>query len=353
MNAPSLPSLPSELSADWLTSALGWPIADFSVEPIGVGTGFAGSVYRIHLTHGGPVASPDIPASIVWKTTSSHPSTHGLLSRLGIYGKEAYFYTKLAPQVSIAPRTYFSEFHPETGALAILQSDLSWMEAGDQIEGCSLAQANEVVRALAGLHARFWSGRKLDEMEDIPAFDNSANLFAQMHTKSWRQLSRSAVALPPGLVDAANQIAPHVVAIKSRLAAPPVTLLHGDVRSDNLFFGSGGLKLIDWQAMRTGRGAYDLAYFLATSLPSNVRRQNQKELIEAYSDALASHGVVGYDFDTCYEDLRWSLLDIVTFIGLIAAALDFGSGRGLQLANVVIARLWSSVVDNRALELLA
>ena len=49
MVAPQFPRGPSELTLQWLSSMLDSEITDFSVESIGADTGFAGSVYRVHL----------------------------------------------------------------------------------------------------------------------------------------------------------------------------------------------------------------------------------------------------------------------------------------------------------------
>ena len=55
-----------------------------------------------------------------------------------------------------------------------------------------------------------------------------------------------------------------------QIARPPCTLLHGDLRLDQLFFAVGAddppVTALDWQLTGMGRGAYDLAYFLGQSL---------------------------------------------------------------------------------------
>lgn len=45
------------------------------------------------------------------------------------------------------------------------------------------------------------------------------------------------------------------------LAAEPYTLLHGDLRSDNLRFGQGRLYLFDWPAITVGRAEWDFVAF--------------------------------------------------------------------------------------------
>ncbi|PYV29185.1 MAG: hypothetical protein DMG22_23655, partial [Acidobacteria bacterium] len=66
-----------------------------------------------------------------------------------------------------------------------------------------------------------------------------------------------------------------VAGIMDRLTLPPRTIIHGDYRLDNLFFGQAGgvdtLAAIDWQISARGRGVFDVAYFIAGSLPFKER----------------------------------------------------------------------------------
>ncbi len=346
------PSLPTEMSAEWLSGALGSEIEEVKIEVVGVGTGFAGSIYRLHLTPRASTEEVDVPSTLIWKTVSTHDSTHKLLTQLGVYQSEVDFYSRLAGRSPIVPRAYFSGFDEETGSVCLLLEDLSNMEAGDQIDGCTPEQARKVVIALAALHANFWEGRRGDEPLGVRTFDNRASTSRRMHGASWSRVRESTLTVPAGLSEAADLIQPRIPQVRDRLGASPTTLLHGDVRADNAFFDADGVKLIDWQAVREGRGAYDLAYFVATSLSVETRQSQQDDLISLYADSLASQGVEGYGVSECLEDFRWALLDVVTFVGMIGAALDFSEGRGLQLANVVMSRLSASLEDNRAVDLL-
>ncbi len=58
------------------------------------------------------------------------------------------------------------------------------------------------------------------------------------------------------------------------LAEAPTTMIHGDYRADNLFFEADGtVAALDFQLIGTGRGAYDLAYFVTQSLGGRRRRR--------------------------------------------------------------------------------
>ncbi len=350
MSSTPFPISPDQMKASWLESILGVGIAHAEVEPIGAGAGFASSVYRIRLEYHDLDAG--FPQTLIWKTISSDERTRHFLTTLGAYEIEATFYGCAAEKVEIAPRAYFSEFDRESATFCLVIEDLSSMKSGDQIEGCAFEQALDVARETARLHSGFWSKR----VDWAPAFDEGSRYFERMHSAAWRRLARTVEGIPEGLVEAAQCVAPRVSDIKTRLSREPVTLLHGDLRLDNVFFnsepGASGVKLIDWQAIRMGRGIYDLAYFLSTSVPVEMRRQRQDELIEAYAETLHANGVEGYTTAECVDDFGWALLDIVTFVGIIGSTLDFRSARGLELSGIIMSRLWQAVEDNSALDLL-
>ena len=354
MDVPSFPSAPDQMTAGWLESKTGFELERVEVRQVGEGSGFAGSVYRILLSHLNP--SIDLPESVIWKTTSGHRPTHFLLRRLGAYKAESGFYSDVAASVSLAPKTYFVGYDQAAGSVCIVMEDLSDLRPGDQIAGCSEEKAAAVVVELARFHSRFWGKPAESAVDWAPSFDEGGRYFQRLHSRAWSKLSEGSRVVPPRLSEAAMELTERVPEIKGRLGSAPTTLVHGDVRLDNIFFDSDAdghkIKLIDWQAVRCGRGAYDLAYFLAGSLDADKRRQCQDALIETYCEELVSQGVSGYSLAECREDFRWALLDMVTFLGIISSTLDFESGRGLQLSKLILARLWAAIEDNSALDLL-
>ena len=338
------------MTTSWLESALGVAIVNVEVEPISEGTGFAGSVYRIHLDYG--ESGIELPDTLIWKTVSGDERTRRFLTALGTYERESRFYGQLASDIEMAPRSYFSNFDSDSGAFCLVTEDVSYMRPGDQVEGCTFEEAMAVTQEVARLHSKFWTELPDERLNWVPPSDGRSGYFKRMHSVAWRQLGRSYNQVPGGLIEAARRTASYVSDIKTRLSQPPVTLVHGDLRLDNVFLGTSGIKLIDWQEIRIGRGMYDLAYFLSTSIPVELRRIRQDELISIYLESLSLNGVTGYTLEDCNEDFRWALLDIVTFVGVIGSTLDFQSERGLELANTIMSRLSHAIEDNSALDLL-
>lgn len=72
------------------------------------------------------------------------------------------------------------------------------------------------------------------------------------------------------LLDTVARFGPKLKEVFGLLSRAPVTIVHGDFRLDNMFFGTatGGLPfaVVDWQLIKRGRGVIDVAYFLAWSI---------------------------------------------------------------------------------------
>ena len=336
------------VSAEWLGSVLGADIDGVEVEPIGTDSGFAGAAHRLIPHYAAAAADAEsAPASLIWKTPSAHAPTRRLLNRLGAYRAETDFYRRAAALSEIAPKPFFARHHADSGGFCLLLEDLSHMRRTD---GFAPADAFAVAETLGRLHARFCSdGGRAQSW--APKFDDAAALFARMQGAAWRRMPPAILKAAPSLAEIAVRVGRRAAEVKARLARPPFTLIHGDARADNLFFGDvdGGaptVRAIDWQAVRLGRGAYDLAYFMATSLSAEVRRAIQDDLTRAYADALVAAGCLCHSADSLRADVRDSLMDMLGFLGIIAATLDFGHGRGLELARTMMRRLNEALIDN-------
>ena len=186
MSAKQFPTSPEQMTASWLESTLGVAIGSADVEPIGAGSGFAGSVYRVHIEYAD--ANAGFAKTLIWKTVSNDERTRGFLTMLGAYERESRFYELLADGVEIAPRLFFSEFDPESGAFCLITEDLSYMKQANQIEGCTFEQALEVATGAAKLHSQFWSERVDDRLAWVPTFDGGSGYFERMHSTAWTEI---------------------------------------------------------------------------------------------------------------------------------------------------------------------
>src|SRR4029453_2451759 len=86
----------------------------------------------------------------------------------------------------------------------------------------------------------------------------------------------------------------HALALGEALAARPFTLLHGDLRLDNIFFGPEGAPFTDWQSLARGPALYDVAYFVTATLPPSARGEEEIALLESYHRTLVAAGGASY-----------------------------------------------------------
>ena len=96
-----------------------------------------------------------------------------------------------------------------------------------------------------------------------------------------------------------GRIEPDVVALGERIVgklesyyanAGPGSVIHGDYRLDNLLFGTaeGGppVAVVDWQTHLWGDPISDLSYFIGAGLVPDDRRAFERDLVEAYRQAM-------------------------------------------------------------------
>src|SRR5439155_1182781 len=105
--------------------------------------------------------------------------------------------------------------------------------------------------------------------------------------------------------------------------SPPLGLVHGDFRLDNLLFGGATsprpLTVVDWQTVGYGPAMADAAYFLGGGLRAQDRRSREAELLERYHGALCERGVRA-DREACQEQLRRQTLGGV-LMAIVASVL--------------------------------
>jgi aminoglycoside phosphotransferase (APT) family kinase protein len=197
---------------------------------------------------------------------------------------------------------------------------------GDQVGGMSEGDATRVMLALAQLHGRYWQGRI---RSDVPLARRFPWLrSARSRLEEFRELYRTSPPLGEREIrDVAPTVSDWGVALRTlrdgdarygtlidSLASQPSTLLHMDVRGENLFLASSpgnasavqaDCVLLDWQNVCFGPPALDLAYFMAGSLTVETRRAAEKNLLIAYHTELTrvvGASSLGYSAKELAED---------------------------------------------------
>jgi hypothetical protein len=357
---PALPLHVDGIDAPWLTAALRSAglqveVKSFRRGPLGEGAGLMSGIERVEVDY----ASGQGPAVLILKRPADNDGNRAVASTFHLYRREVLFYRDVAARCSApTPHVYYAEID-DADDFVLLVEDLSAYRIGDQIAGATVAEAEATMRWMGRLHATFWDDVDDPSLEFLPLVHPSYSSEGLMQGAAfgWDPM----VAAFPGVIPA------HINALKDRflaalptvfdwMASAPLTLIHGDVRMDNLFFAAGDgqepLIAVDWQGALRGRAAQDLGYFVLGNLPADIRRSEERRLLGLWHEELTAAGVVGYSLEDAWRDYRRGMLFAWRHATVIAGTLDHANERGRQYVEGMLARAVSAFDDLRLAELI-
>lgn len=366
MGTIKIPAGLQDLTPEWLTEALrhGGAIGSASVTGIqkriiGEGAGFMGQLAHITLQYDRP--EEGAPHSLVAKLPAASPENREVAMFFRFYEREVNFYDHIAEKVTLrTPRRYYGAFDPESGDYVLLLEDLAPACVGDQLTGCAVEQAKLAISELAKFHATWWESPRLAELDWMPGYDAEWYIEAVEggYAQAWEPFVEFTKSyLTPELAGVCKRYGKSIRKIMNTVGKDlPMTIVHGDFRLDNLFFASpqGGppFAVIDWQISTKGGGIFDVAYFVAGTLPEADRRATERDLVRLYHDTLVAHGVTGYSLDQCWEDYRLSALFLLTYSVIALGSLDHANQRGVDLFTRISQRTLAAITDLNSAELM-
>ena len=352
---PSKPNFPLELddvSADWLSSQLardfeGAKVNNFSVTQIGQGEGFMATLGRVDL-EGQSVSGP-LPESVIVKLSSPMQATRDLATRMNYYGREIGFYQDCASDCGVrVPRCYSWQAETLDNRFSMLLEDLAPAVPVDQVQGCSFDESAKVMRAFADLHAHWWNSPKLKSLSWPSPITH-----VQPVSESLALLEASILdAEVTGRFDAypnMKRLLPLLPNLCKIEPPPPFpyTLVHGDLRSDNIFFPEGEPEpiIIDWQTCGMGQPMTDIARWLTQSIDIETRRDGEEMLLSIYHERLLERGVKGYSYKAMMSEYQLNLVVTLLMFSMSMDEIDQSSDRAAPLFHAMYSRLEAALED--------
>jgi len=294
----AIPSHPDSITSDWLTERLraadllaGGAVSAVRWEPIG--TGQVGDSVRFHLSYDQPGAGP---ATLAGKFPAADPTSRSTAAMFGLYAKEVGFYRELQQHLGVrVPRTIAAEIADNGVDFILLFEDLGPARGGNQIAGCSAADARSGVIQAAALHAPSWGHAEILATEWLqPKPEVIAQIGALYPNAQAIFRERYADSLEPEFMRLCEELA-EVNAERMGRQDPPQCLIHGDFRLDNMLFDIKGaaepIAVLDWQTVAIGNGMTDIGYFLGTGIGDELRRAHEGELLDLYCAEMTARGV--------------------------------------------------------------
>ena len=306
------PQHPEEITANWITFALKQAgiikensIKSIKKDIIGGGRGFLSSVVKVEITYDLP--GTEAPESVVVKIEPESKSYKQYGTETHAFEREIRFYNTIAKNIDIRlPEVYYTVDKPP--AYCIVMEDLTSYMPGTQVIGMHHNKVIDTVRKIAKIQAGYWDNKKLHDLDWMPTTNNIV-----VNTEYWKSfldnysgyLSDKQVLIGERLINSASWL-------KKERETRPKTIVHYDLREDNLLFGSDELKneilIIDWQLTIKSIGAFDVARIVGGSELVLERQGHEFEVLQYWYKELLDNGVSGYSWDDAVYDFKMGAL---------------------------------------------
>lgn len=287
------PAHPAAVTAEWLSAAVGAEVRGFAWQPIGTGQVADSARFTLDYAPGGGAG----PATLAAKFAAADPTSRGTAAMFGLYAKEVAFYREAAALLAVrTPRMYVAEVGEGGSACCLLFEDLGPARQGDQVAGCTIADARAAIRQAAAIHGPSWRCGELlgaDWLVPRAAFaETLIPLYGHAHVV-FRE--RYGASLEPRLMAICDGLAANA-ARWFRRDFDKLAIVHGDFRLDNMLFdvrgGEEPIAVLDWQTVAAGHPLTDVGYFLGCGIGDDLRRAHEAELLGLYRAEMANYGVI-------------------------------------------------------------
>lgn len=364
MSSVPLISKGEELNVEWLRNAIhvgglgDWSsIEEIDLEQLSDATNAFGTLFRVRAK--ATATDAPTPASVIAKLPTANALQFKFGKWLAMYRREYVFYRDIAPVANLsAPSLFFGDFDERSHQFVLLLEDRGDLTTVSQLDGVDAERALVAVKAIAEFQARFW-----DKPHD-PALANCVDFLNTRMRRVMQVVYMLTVAITldrfgdlfsEDMRRLALEFGSRVDAQFDDVARGPLTVVHGDYRSENMMFdleNPENFVVIDWQGCSLGCGMFDVAYFLGTSVSVETRREIEREAVELYHDVVSRVGAEDYSMDECWRSYRQNMLGSLTHCVIGCGALDMNNEARRNLSRELLRRISTAIDDLNAGELL-
>jgi hypothetical protein len=302
-----IPDRPEAITAGWLTGALASSLPGIEVVRVEVLEQHSGTTGRVRLRLA-YAPGPTGPETVFVKLPPFEDSQRRMVAATDMGRREARFYQGPAREAPLRiPRPYFAAHGEERTQYVMVLEDLA-------TAGCTFStrlrpyaeeHGQQLVEALARLHARFWDDPRFDgELSWVQAAMRGA-LGAKL-VESAREQFRG--DFPPVFAELCHLYVENHERICELWDVGERTLIHGDTHAGNQFVDGDRIGLYDWAVVSRSPGIRDVSIYLGNSCPTDLRRREQERWLRAYRQGLIDAGVDAPAFEVLWERYRLAVL---------------------------------------------
>jgi len=294
-------------------------------------TGFLSQTF--HATRSGD------PRKYILKVGSDHPVAQKFSRHIRSFQREVLSYQLLQPfgGKHVPSCTVSASAHDGSDGLLLLQ-EIFPCRTGDQIQGLSFKELSSVAKSIGAVHARFWNSNQLRKIKALPLHHYNRAHETRKHTQSFLRHCRSLLTKKD--FKRIQNFPPTIAQALQRAKRRPITLVHGDLRADNLLLVRSKVFIVDWQIAARGLGAFDLARVIGGSSARPITLRDQHKLVGFWHQTLRQEGVRGYNLSDAWWDYRIGVALTLSIPITNGPTLVQLSTRGRRIARLMIRRFF-------------
>ena len=383
-----IPQSVEEIDVAWLTHTVrsaglvdAANVVGFRAGSPGSGVGFQGQTIRVSLDW--DTEEPDAPDAVLVKFPTDNAGNRGLAEAEGAYDREFDFYERLsadfpvrvprlihavrdpgpslvarrrregfldglpAPVVKLIGRHARKLMRPTKRRYALVMEYIPDARTTTAMDLPPAEDLSTILGTLAEMHAHFWGDLRLAD-DSVFEWSMLTQMPKVMHGlyRAWRDdvVEREPGVFTDDLMRHADWVGDHIVGLAAHLNQP-LSIRHGDCRTDNMLFADAGLVMIDFGVTGSGRPAGDVAYLLSETIPPGPEaRATFLRFCREYHDRLVAAGIVDHPLDEFLNDCDIVLAVQAYRVVLIEAAFE-ADYEGESLAHLWGPRVRSLLAD--------
>jgi hypothetical protein len=191
----------------------------------------------------------------------------------------------------------------------------------------------KIIDSISKMHIKFWN-KQLDQnflelkKHNNPLFNPVWKNFIQ---DKWGDFKEKWKNLIPSF-ETADLIVENFDKIQNDLSVGNLTLIHGDVKSPNIFYNKDNIYehyFIDWQYIAHGKGVQDIVFFIIESFSIECIKEYNELFKKYYYVKLKENGVINYHWDEYINDFENAVCYFPFFV-----AIWFGTTPNDELIDV-------------------
>jgi len=315
-----------DLTAEWFGTVLGRDIRGARLVDSHSGT--TGRA-RVALDHD----DDELASSVFVKLAPFDVSQRAFVDEQGMGVAEARFYSEIARDVPVLMPQVFHAAWDDDRRYVMVFEDLA-LRGGREIEANHpelVSIVDGIIDNFAALHGTFFDSDRLRDGGDLEWVARRSRGYGAGGTPFVKMAVDSlGASLPPEFHTVAAFYLEHVLAISYLLAEGTATLVHGDAHMGNMFEIDGRPGFLDWAVLGAAPGLRDVAYFLTNSVPTDLRRSEERRWIDRYCAGLGEFGV-DLEPSAAFEQYR-----VQAITGWIAAVCTAGMGSKWQPLEIAV-----------------